>query len=81
MFLGLCNYYRRFIEKCAKIAHPMTELTRKGIEFVWTDDCQVSFEKLRTLLSSAPVLSVFDRTRPTRVICDACDFSVGAMIE
>ena len=38
-FLGLAGYYRTFIENFSKISKPMTELTKKGVEFKWTDAC------------------------------------------
>ena len=42
-FLGLVGYYRRFVEGFSKIAVPLTGLTRKGIKFTWTDECEKSF--------------------------------------
>ena len=46
-FLGLAGYYRRFIEKFSKIAKPMTELSTKEKKFVWTDECEASFQESR----------------------------------
>jgi hypothetical protein len=43
-FIGFCSYYRRFIEGFADIAKPLHKLTQKGKYFVWTDECQVSFD-------------------------------------
>ena len=56
-FLGLASYYRRFIPCFAKIAAPLHALTKKGIEFQWTCECQEAFERLKRLLCSAPVLA------------------------
>ncbi|XP_016173093.1 uncharacterized protein LOC107615553 [Arachis ipaensis] len=42
-FLGLAEYYRRFIKGFSWIALPMTKLTRKEVPFVWTSECEASF--------------------------------------
>ena len=42
-FLGLAEYYRRFIENFSKIAKPMTALLKKDTKFHWTDECEASF--------------------------------------
>ena len=55
-FLGLANFYRRFVRRFADIARPLTDLTRKDIEFVWTAECAASFETLKTALTTALVL-------------------------
>ncbi|XP_015932206.2 uncharacterized mitochondrial protein AtMg00860-like [Arachis duranensis] len=55
-FLGLAEYYRRFIEGFSWIALPMTMLTRKEVSFVWTSECEESFQTLKQKLTSAPVL-------------------------
>ncbi|KAK3728413.1 hypothetical protein QZH41_020432 [Actinostola sp. cb2023] len=56
-FLRLCSYYRRFIKGFADIARPLHRLTEKGREFVWTSECDVAFNQLKTTLSTAPVLA------------------------
>nr|XP_025664824.1 uncharacterized protein LOC112763343 [Arachis hypogaea] len=55
-FLGLAGYYRRFIEGFSRIALPMMKLTRKEVPFVWTSECEESFQTLKQKLTSAPVL-------------------------
>ena len=62
-FLGLSSYYRRFIPRFAKVAQPLHQLTRKGAEFVWSDECHSAFETLKQKLTSAPVLAypAFDK--------------------
>jgi hypothetical protein len=46
-FLGLADYYRRFIKDFSKIAKPMTRLHEKNKDFDWTEECQVTFEELK----------------------------------
>ena len=55
-FLGLAGYYRRFVENFSRIAAPMTELTRKGVKFVWSERCERAFQELKGRLTSAPIL-------------------------
>ena len=57
-FLGLAGYYRRFIKGFSKIAGPLTNLTRKGVPFTWSDHCQLAFDELKDKLTSAPVLAL-----------------------
>ena len=70
-FFGLAGYYRRFVPEFSKIARPMTELLKKGVRFSWDDKCEQAFQTLRKLLTSAPVLTQPDITRPFDVYCDA----------
>ena len=54
-FLGLANYYRRFVQNYSEIARPLTKLTKKDEQFVWDDSCEEAFEHLKSaLLSKAP---------------------------
>ena len=52
--LGLANYYRKFVKDFAKIAGPLHELTKKGLKFQWTNECQAAFDLLKTALTQAP---------------------------
>ncbi|KAA3469695.1 DNA/RNA polymerases superfamily protein [Gossypium australe] len=55
-FLGLAGYYRRFVKGFSMIVTPMIRLLQKDVKFEWTERCQQSFEKLKALLTEAPVL-------------------------
>ena len=57
-FLGLVSYYRKFLEGSAKIATPLTRLTRKKRKFEWTTECERSLTELKEKLTSAPVLAL-----------------------
>ena len=59
-FLGLTGYYRRFIENFSKIAKPMTELLKKDTKFIWTEECEASFQELKKRLVTSPVLILPD---------------------
>ena len=61
-FMGLTRYYRKFIEGFSKVAHPVPSLQRqkKGIKFEWTSRCEESFQQLKNLLTSAPILKIAD---------------------
>ncbi|KAK4706028.1 hypothetical protein P7C70_g168, partial [Phenoliferia sp. Uapishka_3] len=56
-FLGICTYVRNWIAKFADIARPMRDLTRNGAEFVWTEECQKSFKKLKTIVGKDILLT------------------------
>ena len=78
-FLGLANYYRRFVEKFAHRAAPLTSLMGKG-EFTWTDECEKAFRDLIQALTDAPVIVPPDPNLPFHVRTDASRFAVGAML-
>ena len=80
-FLGLCNYYRKFVLRFSEIAGPLTLLTRKGQPWQWGADQQRAFDALKRCLCSAPTLKIFDSALQTRVVCDASNFCVGAVLE
>ena len=63
-FLGLANYYRRFIQDFATIAKPLHRLTEHNRTFQWTKECQQSFSTLKNHLTSAPVLALPNWSRP-----------------
>ncbi|XP_057734479.1 uncharacterized mitochondrial protein AtMg00860-like [Arachis stenosperma] len=70
-FLGLVRYYRRFIKKFLQLALPLTKLTRKDTPFIWTPECEESFQALKQRLTTAPVLVLPEPSEPFEVYCDA----------
>ena len=59
-FLGLANYYRRFIKDFARLAAPLTRLTRKDVKFQWYHSCATAFDQLKRALTNAPILAYPD---------------------
>lgn len=79
-FLGLCAYYRRFIENFSKIAEPLIRLTRDDAPFLWADEQSTAFAELQHRLSSPPVLGHFDEDADTEVRTDASNIGLGAIL-
>jgi hypothetical protein len=79
-FLGLAGYYRRFIPDFSRIAKPMTELLKKGVKFVWSEECDKAFHTLREHLTLAPVLTQLDMSKPFEVFCDASGTGLGCVL-
>ena len=57
-FMGITDYYRRFIEGFLRIVNPITSLQKKEKKFDWNQKCEESFKKLKFLLTSAPILRI-----------------------
>ena len=79
-FLGLCSYYRRFVEGFATIAKPVHTLTEKITPFKWTDECKPSFMKLKQAFCSSPVFC-YPTIRQNFVLdTDASGVGIGAVL-
>ncbi len=76
-FLGMCGFYRKHIPSFAKVATPLANLTRSNIEFKWTEECQKSFEQLKSQLVNSPVLVKAQVEQPFVLTTDASDTHVG----
>ncbi|CAF0994203.1 unnamed protein product [Brachionus calyciflorus] len=79
-FLGLSNYYRRFIQNFSKNAHPMFALLGKNVKFIWSDECEQSFNMIKDALTSYPVLRLADVNRPFLLYTDASGYPEGAFL-
>ena len=79
-FMGLVNYYRRFIKNCSEVSKPLSQLTERNRPFKWTVQCQESFEALRRALASAPVLVFPDFSQTFIVDTDASNHGIGAVL-
>ena len=55
-FLGFTGFYHYFIPNYSNIAQPLIQLTKKNAVFKWTEECKVTFEWLKTLMCSCPIL-------------------------
>jgi len=80
VFLGLANFYRRFIAKFSKVVAPITALLKKGKKFRWDPAAQQAFECLKQSFTSAPILCHFDPALPVVLEADASDHALGSVI-
>ncbi|KAG8485854.1 hypothetical protein CXB51_019216 [Gossypium anomalum] len=79
-FLGLAGYYKRFVEGFSMMAVPLTKLIRKGVLFVWTEKQQEAFEKLKKVLTEAPVLIQPEPRKDFIVYSDASHVGLGCVL-
>ena len=79
-FLGLCNYYRRFVKDFAKIASPLNRLTRKSVSFVWDESCLCAFQEMKARLCSPPILAYPNFSQPFHLYTDASQHAIGYIL-
>ena len=79
-FMGLDGYDRRFIIGFSRISHPITSLQRKENKFQWTKDCERIFQRLKQLLTSAPIPRIADMNEDFVVCTDACKEGLGGVL-
>eukprot|EP00253_Pinus_taeda_P029561 PITA_29561 len=79
-FMGLEDYYKKFIRNFSHISYHITSLQRKGKKFECTEQCKASFEQLKKLLTHAPVLKVVDLDKEFVVCTDACKKEIGGAL-
>jgi len=73
-FLGIANFYRRFIKGYLDIVPPVVRLTKKDIVFSWDEACEKAFQLLKTSFTSAPILRHFNPDLEIIVETDASDY-------
>ena len=78
-FFKLCSYYRRFFKGFSQLAAPLTDLIKKGY-FIWIEKAQKTFDKLKEVMSSCPVLAILDFSLPVVVECDASGEGIGSIL-
>lgn len=79
-FLGLCNFYRKFIPHFADIAMPLTRLTKSGIKFLWSESTERAFEDLKKCLITYPCLRLPNVKAPFILNTDASGCALGAVL-
>ena len=77
-FLGLTGYYRKFVPRFADILRPLTQL--REMKFMWTLECQKSFELLKSFLCGKPILKCADTSKPYTLYTDASKYGWAGVL-
>ena len=80
-FLGKINFYNKYVKDSAIILDPLHNLLRKNQKFIWTNECEESFDKIKLLLCSEPVLGIFDPKLKIKIYTDASIKGIGAILK
>ena len=79
-FLGLLNYYGKFLPNLASLLHPLHQLLHAGQPWRWSKSCKEAFQAAKKLLATAPVLAHYDPELPIVLAADASAYGIGAVI-
>ena len=81
-FLGLVNFYHRFVPHCARILKPLNScLTSRGKELPWTPEAAEAFSAIKAALAQATLLSHPQAGAPLSIMTDASDSAIGAVLQ
>jgi hypothetical protein len=79
-FLGIANFYRKFIPHMAHIASTLNDLLKKGSKFTWTNKQEEAFLHIKSLLGADPILKAPDFKKDFSIACDASEVAVAAVL-
>ncbi len=79
-FLGLLNYYGKFIKNLSSILYPINQLLQANHKWEWTQECQEAFTEAKKQLTSSDVLTHYDPDLPINMAADASAYGIGAVI-
>lgn len=79
-FLGLTNYFRKFIKDYAVKIHPLQRMLKKSVEYNFDAECEKSFNLLKDELTSYPLLRLYDPAAETQLHTDASSIGIGAIL-
>nr|CAI5826660.1 unnamed protein product [Callosobruchus analis] len=78
--LGLVKFFSKFIPNLSELTKNLRYLTKKNIPFSWTSDHEKELLNLKSLITSSPILRIFDTSLPIVIQCDASSEALGCCI-
>ena len=79
-FLGLVNYYNRFLPNASTVLHPLHQLLEQNSEWQWTEHCEQAFTVAKRKITSEQVIEHYDPALPVRLACDASPTGISAVL-
>ncbi len=79
-FMGFVNFYGKFIPDLATVSDPIYNLTRDGVLFQWSKQCQQAFQEIKRQITTAPTLTHFDPKLPVGISADASAVGAGIVL-
>ena len=78
--LDMFNYWKKYLKNYSKHTYHMQQLLKKDVDFIWTPECQVELDYLKSCLASDPILKPIDLNRDLVISCDASIYGIGFVI-
>lgn len=79
-FLGAVGWHEKFIKNYSDLAAPLTDLTKKKNDFIWSERHEKAFVDIKEKVSAAPVLALPSKDKPFVIECSSSDIAVSAEI-
>ncbi|CAL1266838.1 unnamed protein product [Larinioides sclopetarius] len=79
-YLGMMNYFRHLIFNYAEVVEPIVKLTRKGIPFIWSENCQDAFNVMQDIILTRPTIKNYDESKPLYLTTDASRIALCAIL-
>lgn len=80
-FIGMVNFYSKFIHNFAEVAAPLNRLRKKGVPFVWGADEEIAFRLLKEALMNPPVLKMVDFSQELILTTDSSGTAIGSVLQ
>lgn len=79
-FLGLVNYYHKFLPNLSTVLHPLNALLQRENKWIWSKECDMAFKEAKALITSETVLTHCDPSLPLRLACNASPYGIGTVL-
>lgn len=79
-FLGLANFFAKFVKNYSLRLVPLFNLLKKGVDWAWTDECESAFQNMKKVLASSQVLAHYNPNKALIATCDASAAGIGGVL-